>query len=182
MLRPLVALLATSLILLPHSEGYSSYIKDAPAPPKINSIVLRDQKELTCLARNVFFEARNQSKQGQVAVIMVTLNRIDPEKGMGSICKVVYRKCNFSWVCDGKKRLDPSRYNENTPDKDAWYKINSLVFSTLFAYDNDDSFEDITKGSTFYHNLNVEPEWVKLEHLVKVIQIDQHIFYRKYQI
>lgn len=36
-----------------------------------------DDVELTWLAKNVYFEARNQGVAGQLAVAMVTLNRVE---------------------------------------------------------------------------------------------------------
>ena len=36
---------------------------------------------------------------------------------------------------------------------------------------------DITEGSTHYHSIKVNPNWAS--HLEKVVQIEEHIFYRQ---
>src|SRR6185503_5352794 len=51
-----------------------------------------DRKNLTCLARNVYFEARGEPIKGQRAVAEVTLNRVASGQYADSICEVVYQK------------------------------------------------------------------------------------------
>ena len=45
--------------------------------------------EATCLAENVYHEARNQPLGGQMAVISVTINRVNDDRFPNSICEVV---------------------------------------------------------------------------------------------
>ena len=40
------------------------------------SVMEDRQKQLTCLAKNIYFEARNEPFAGQFAVALVTLNRV----------------------------------------------------------------------------------------------------------
>ena len=67
-----------------------------------------DQEELTCLAKNIYFEARGENRTGQYAVGLVTLNRLKSKRFPNTICKVVKQakywnnnpvrnKCHFSW-------------------------------------------------------------------------------------
>ena len=84
--------------------------------------------QATCLAENVYFEARNQGTAGWSAVISVTLNRVKDKRFPNTICEVVKQgptreswktrgkkvaenerkyfpiknRCQFSWYCDGK--------------------------------------------------------------------------------
>ena len=76
--------------------------------------------QATCLAENVYFEARNQGTAGWSAVISVTLNRVKDKRFPNTVCEVVKQgptreswkkngiyypirhKCQFSWYCDGK--------------------------------------------------------------------------------
>jgi spore germination cell wall hydrolase CwlJ-like protein len=51
-----------------------------------------DPKELNCLARNIFFEARGEPYEGKVAVGIVTLNRVQDERWPNSVCDVVNQK------------------------------------------------------------------------------------------
>jgi len=77
------------------------------------SVMENRKKQLTCLAKNIYFEARNEPFAGQFAVALVTLNRVNDTAFPDTICKVVYQgihttdgfpkrdRCQFSWYCDG---------------------------------------------------------------------------------
>lgn len=58
-----------------------------------------------CLAKAVYFEARGESLQGQVAVAEVILNRVESPRYPHSVCGVVQQAghggCQFSFTCDG---------------------------------------------------------------------------------
>jgi spore germination cell wall hydrolase CwlJ-like protein len=54
-----------------------------------------DQKELMCLARNIYFESRGEPEKGKIAVGMVTLNRTQHPSFPNSICEVVKQKTVF---------------------------------------------------------------------------------------
>lgn len=124
------------------------------------------QKQIDCLAKNIYYEAGFEPKDGQMAVGLVTMNRVKSGNYADDVCGVVYQKTGhtyqFSWV--GLKRLskiDTSIYN------------NIVELATLI-YMNHDRLKDITGGATFYHADYVRPGW-KLE---KTRQIGQHIFYK----
>ena len=137
-----------------------------------------DNEDIMCLATNIYFEARNQPLVGQIAVGMVTLNRVQSPKFPNTVCGVVYQakmyknwkgnyvpvrnKCQFSWYCDG--------LTEQIDDVVAWDESVALAEQLYFG-----TMIDITEGSTFYHNLNVDPYWNK--HYYKRTKIDDHIFY-----
>ena len=81
---------------------------------------LSKEREVQCLAVNIYHEARSQSLAGQLAVALVTRNRVVDKRFPGSYCQVVYQgpvrpswkdknifypvkhRCQFSWYCDGK--------------------------------------------------------------------------------
>ena len=50
------------------------------------------EKNLRCLATNIYFESGNQTWKGKLAVKDVTLNR------GGSVCKTVFARKQFSWT------------------------------------------------------------------------------------
>ena len=64
---------------------------------------------LMCMASNIYFEAKNESKLGQLAVAQVVMNRMYDHRYPDTICdvvkqgltykngKVVLGKCQFSW-------------------------------------------------------------------------------------
>ena len=139
--------------------------------------------ESYCLAQNVYFEARNQPLAGQMAVISVTVNRMNDKRFPNTICGVVFEgphrpswkdntvmipirhRCQFSWYCDGKSdRI----YDLETFDR-IWQLTTGVV-------DGSYTIADITEGATHYHADYVEPAWAKTK--TKTIEIEDHIFYR----
>ena len=68
------------------------------------------EKEKICLAKNIYFEARGESKKGQIVVGLITINRVKSKRFPQSICENVYKKlyvkriaktvAQFSWTID----------------------------------------------------------------------------------
>ena len=126
-------------------------------------------RQLTCLARNVFYEAGSESIKGQAAVARVVMNRV--REGFAKTpCAVIYQTtqtdsgkvCQFSWVCENKADPNPSNYR---------YKIAKQV-----AYDVivNDKYDDVVPDHILYfHNLTVTPLWP----YASAVQIGNHIFY-----
>ena len=127
-------------------------------------------EELYCLAKNIYFESRNQPKLGQIAVGQVTMNRVNSPKFPNSVCEVVQQggerrhKCQFSWYCDGKA--------DKVRDGDAWRKAQEIAYRIV----NESKFRGVTESSTHYHATYVSPKWAPQLDLVG--RIGTHIFYR----
>jgi len=158
-----------------------------PAPAlELKKIIRQDQAK--CLADNMYFEARNQSWRGIIAVGMVTLNRVSDNRFPDILCDVVKQgptskwwfkekgkvvpirhRCQFSWYCDGKSDKIPQF------DIDLYNAIFTKATRMIGAY-NWGQLDDMTKGSTHYHADYVYPEW--REQKTKMLQIGNHIFYR----
>jgi spore germination cell wall hydrolase CwlJ-like protein len=51
-----------------------------------------EKRELTCLALNVYYEARGEPLAGKYAVAEVTMNRVASPRHPGTVCEVVYEK------------------------------------------------------------------------------------------
>jgi len=120
-----------------------------------------DNSEVECLARNIYFEARNQPIEGQEAVAHVTLNRLKSGKHGDSICKVVYQPYAFSWTLKAKTRMNEIKA-ENL--------AREIAFNTLLG-----KTKDPTNGATHYHATYVTPYWSKK--LEKKVKISSHVFY-----
>ena len=125
---------------------------------------------LTCLALNVYYEARSEPMDGQYAVAHVVLNRVADDSFPADACKVVkqgYHKgrhrCQFSWYCDGK--------SDNPKDKMSWIVAQVVAYNTLYGYHKDN-----THGATHYHATYVSPWWRK--HYDKTVAHGSHIFYK----
>ena len=125
---------------------------------------------LTCLALNVYYEARSEPMVGQYAVAHVVLNRVANESFPDNACKVVKQgyskglgKCQFSWYCDGKS---------DVPKDDlSWLYARVVAYNVLYDYHKDN-----TDGATHYHANYVRPWWSK--HYDKTVTHGSHIFYK----
>lgn len=170
--RPI--LLSTLFSVLIVGFGMVNFNIDSLMPFKTTYYSLsRDvQRQVTCLAENIYFEAAHEPLDGKKAVAFVTLNRVRTGNYADSICEVVFQKtggtCQFSWYCDRKftdRRLtikETQLYND----------IRELATHIVV---NHDKLKDVTDGATYYHADYVNPGW-KLE---KVNQIGRHIFYKR---
>lgn len=138
-------------------------------------------KEIQCLAKNVYFEARGESLTGKIAVANVTLNRVRSNKFPDSVCAVITQaktyknwkgnvvprrnQCQFSWFCDGMSDKVP------TYDKEVW-EVSIYLAQRIF----NGKYFDNTFGATHYHAHYVSPKWAKkFRHTTT---IGDHIFYR----
>ena len=135
-----------------------------------------DEKDVYCLTRNAYYEAKGDSQMSQVAVTHVVLNRMHSGKFPKEACEVVYQKnkfdhrntvCQFSWYCD--KSLMGRRVDEK-----GWSESLSAVKKALAIYYQ--RGVDVTDGATFYHANYVNPGW---RHLQKVTTIGSHIYYKE---
>jgi N-acetylmuramoyl-L-alanine amidase len=131
---------------------------------------------LICMALNVYYEARNQPVEGQMAVTYTVLNRVKDSRYPNKVCDVVYQgrhskitgkplrdRCMFSWYCDGR--------SDRPHDLDAYRWAEIIVKHVWDQKDN-----DITDGSTHYHSVEVKPDWVKNKTFLG--RIGDHLFYR----
>jgi spore germination cell wall hydrolase CwlJ-like protein len=130
-----------------------------------------------CMAMNIYHEARGDSRLGQKAVGMVTLNRVMHDNYPDTVCDVVYQarldsngnprrnQCQFSWFCDGKS---------DTPrDYAKWIEVQGIAHEVLNEYG---LVEDFTEGAIMYHASYVNPYWAS--DYDKTVRIDTHIFYK----
>jgi len=128
------------------------------------------EKQLDCLAVNIYHEAGHEPFEGKAAVAQVTLNRADSGKFPKDICKVVYQKnivydkvlCQFSWYCEGKAGLKPKNKVAYEQSMEAAKKV-LLEGFRLPSLEN----------AMYYHADYVNPKWNK----ERVAKIGAHIFY-----
>jgi len=128
-------------------------------------------KEIRCLALNVYFEARGEATEGQLAVALVTMNRMKNRHYPNSVCGVVWQKRQFSWTHDGK--------SDRPTDKRAWKLANKIA---KFAYqrygklpDRSRKALDLTKGALHYYAPDLAaPYWAKVHTVTR--EIGGHIF------
>lgn len=117
-----------------------------------------------CMAKNIYFEARNESLKGQMAVALVTLQRVKDPRYPNTVCDVVYDNKQFSWFSDG--------LSDRPRNISKWKDIALLASAML---DTDTAVHDFTYGSTHYHADYVSPYWT--DYMILKAKIDTHIFY-----
>jgi spore germination cell wall hydrolase CwlJ-like protein len=119
-----------------------------------------------CLTEALYFEARGESLDGQIAVAEVILNRVDSRLYPRTICGVVRQRggggCQFSYVCDG--RADRMR------DKASADRAGRVAQAML-----DGAPRVLTDGATHFHTRAVRPSWSK--RFAKTAAIGAHLFY-----
>jgi spore germination cell wall hydrolase CwlJ-like protein len=119
--------------------------------------------EQDCLANAVYFEARGESIDGQLAVADVVLNRVASKKYPDTICEVVTQPWQFSFVRDG---IIPAADRTS----EAWKK--AVAISEIALRDLD---AKVAKDVLWYHADYVAPSWGK--RLDRQAKIGLHIFY-----
>ena len=129
-------------------------------------------RDLTCLARNVYYEARGESEKGKKAVAKVTLNRVASNRFPNSICEVVYEQ---RWDRRRRRFVGAFAWTEfdsvPSPKSRQWKKSWKAAEE---VYQNPDSVQ--LKGALFYHATRIKPRWAKQKKRIK--RIGRHIFYR----
>lgn len=129
------------------------------------------EKEINCVAKNVYYEARGESISGQDAIIQVTFNRWLYSPHPQNLCQIVYKRnsngCQFSWVCN-KSLIKPNIHTK------LWKDI-ELATRKILHYGN--CYCGISQRVYYYHNLNSHPKWARLK--IRIARIGHHVFYSK---
>lgn len=128
-----------------------------------------DPETLTCLAVNVYHEARSETLAGQAAVAHVTLNRVRsaayPETVCGVVTQKVGRSCQFGWYCDGRPD-EPA--NERQYRRAVGVAIDALSGKS----------KDPTFGATYFvSSRSKSPSWTR--RLTETATIQGHRFFRR---
>ena len=133
---------------------------------EVAAIRAEDRK---CLAQAIYYEARSESRVGQLAVADVVLNRVDSVHYPDTICDVVFQGserrtgCQFSFTCDGSMK---ARLN-----KRLWKESDDLAGAVLAGLR-----VPVSRNATHYHADYVNPPWAK--RLTPTATIGTHKFYK----
>lgn len=143
----------------------------AQTKPSIATQVSSDfNKQMICMAKNLYYEAAMESHEGKLAVAQVTINRANSNRYPSDICGVVYQKtgstCQFSWTCEEKKPAIKNRY--------AWEEC---LYIARRALTESVLHHELAKAQAmFYHAVYVSPNWTNTKFIQR---IGNHIFYAK---
>ena len=155
-------------------DSVINIVIDAITPPTIRIPNDVPEKEVTCLAKNIYFEAKDEPYEGQLAVATVTLNRVSDPRYPKTVCGVVWQQnkdrrtgrkvAQFSWTLD--RRAD-------VPKNKMAYEEAYAVAEEVLLYGTQSAI--ISADTLFYHAAYVKPRWAR--QMDRVARIGNHIFY-----
>jgi N-acetylmuramoyl-L-alanine amidase len=130
-----------------------------------------ERRSLTCLALNIYHEARGEPEAGQYAVAEVTMNRVASRFYPDTVCGVVYEKRwdalrqryvgAFSWT----------EFDSVPPPKDVeWQRAQEIAEEIYYR-----RRAPVLAGALFYHANYIKPSWSLDKQ--PVARIGRHIFY-----
>lgn len=121
-------------------------------------------EQANCLATAVYFEARGESLQGQLAVARVVMNRAASGKYPPDWCSVVKQPAQFSFVRNGQ-------FPWVDTGSAAWARAEGIA---RLAAAN--VVPSVGPDVLWYHADYVDPSWCHRMNMVE--QIGAHLFYR----
>jgi N-acetylmuramoyl-L-alanine amidase len=151
-IRTLVACVFLCMPNLALADTHYNFVTKNAQVTAINqsAISREDQRELLCMALNVYHEARGSTLTDQQGVAWVTRNR--HELSNKKICEVVYEhgrgNAQFSWTINPRIL---SRYLE----KDSWDRAQLIAWQVM----KDRVNQDLTSGSTYFYETSTRPVW-----------------------
>jgi hypothetical protein len=164
------------------SEAIRAHPRDGAGTPALSDAAVPDDfgariygrfaaapaREMACLARAIYYEARGEGYDGKVAVAQVVLNRARSKKWPSTICGVVHQgeargeKCQFSYVC-----FD----HLSQPSGELWDEAQTIAELAIAGR----VYLRELEHATHYHTTAVKPVW--RERLQTIATIGAHIFY-----
>lgn len=119
-------------------------------------------REMQCLAGAIYFEAKSESLEGQLAVGRVIVARSRSGRFPASYCGVVYQRSQFSFV----RGQSMPAINKSSRQWANAVKIARIADAG--------SWKSPAEGALFFHAAHVSPGW----RLKRVARVENHVFYR----
>lgn len=119
-------------------------------------------REEECLAGAVYFEAKGEPLDGQLAVAKVIVNRAHSGRFPASVCGVVFQPSQFSFV----------RGNGFPPIARSSLNWREAVAIARIATNN--MWDSSVNNALYFHARRVSPGW----RLNRIATIGNHVFYR----
>ena len=138
----------------------------APRPTRLTALVAQTidaaptaYGDRECLARAVYFEARGEPLEGQLAVAQVILNRVASGRFAATVCGVINQPGQFSF--------DRSRSPADGRD---WRTAKAIAAIAATA-----AWDVVAPRATAFHATRIATAWTSMH---KVGVIGNHVFYR----
>lgn len=126
-----------------------------------------DDRQLACLQKNVYFEARGEGRAGMRAVANATMNRVKDPRFPKTVCDVVYQPSQFSWT-----RYNP-RVNLTSPgNRAAWETAGEVAEKAIIG-----TLVNNVGSAQYFHAKHVNPSWSRRFNLVATV--NSHVFYHQ---
>ena len=139
----------------PAADSLVELVSSYPQPDKLS-------RDMRCLAGAVYFEARGESLDGQLAVGRVVVERAKSDRFPDSYCDVVFQRSQFSFVRG-------NRMPKIKTGSRAWKRAVAIA-----EIADGGSWDSPTEGAMYFHAARVRPGW----RLTRIARVDNHIFYR----
>ena len=120
-------------------------------------VTIKDrERQLDCLARNIYHEAGYEPFEGKVAVAQVTMNRASDSRFPSDVCGVVFQKnifmekvvCQFSWYCESATMTRPRNM--------AAFKESEMVARQVLL----EGFRlPSLQKALYFHATHINPKW-----------------------
>ena len=118
-------------------------------------------RELTCLATGIYYEAKSEPLAGQLAVADVIINRTNSGRFPKSICSVVTQPGQFSFVRGGKLPTPPANAQ--------WRRAMAIA-----QVARKDLWDSPAGDALYFHARYSKASWGR----ARVATVGNHIFYR----
>ena len=144
-------------------------LSNPAAQPFRLGTALDQSRDLDCLTKAAYYEARGEGVDGMRAVAQVVLNRARHPAFPNTVCAVVYQGsnrstgCQFSFTCNGSMRGAVNRAAWNRARDVASKALSGQVYAAV-------------GNATHFHTTGVAPRW--RNSLIRVGQVGDHLFYR----
>jgi spore germination cell wall hydrolase CwlJ-like protein len=119
----------------------------------------RVDRQLGCLANAVYFEARGEPLEGQLAVAQTIINRVESGRYASTICAVIAQRGQFGFG-RAKARRDGMDWDT------------AVAIARIASHD---MWDDVAAGAMNFHANWVRPGWDRDD---RIARIGNHIFYR----
>jgi N-acetylmuramoyl-L-alanine amidase len=139
---------------------------------KLDELRALHARNIDCLARNIYHEARGEPTVGQYAVAEVTMNRRASGLYPRTVCEVVYQQNwdpirgryvgAFSWT----------EFDSLPPPRGAHWRQARAIAEAVYAGKRVPEVQ----GALFYHANYIRPDWAKDKKVIA--RIGRHVFYR----
>lgn len=131
-----------------------------------------DRQNLQCLALNIYYEARGESRAGQYAVAEVTMNRVASDYFPDTVCAVVYQQ---RWDYLRRRYVGAFSWTEldrrPAPEGREWRRAMAVAEAVYY-----NRYVPKLDGVLHYHSVRIKPSWSRGRK--PVARIGKHVFYK----